>query len=438
MQNRSPWIHQLRPDRASTCLFEDIETDVAIVGAGIAGVATAFFALKYTDKRVTLLESYKLAHGATGHNAGQVTSYFERGFASLMDEFGAELAAEGQRSVEGAWELLDEMYTDAGLTIPFSRFEGHAGLSTYDQVLFHLRNNHARGLSGLPTERFRISENAPFLGRISEDYRTLFTVVPHEEILGLLETRDERFLAMISYQKGCVNSALFCEEVVLHLERTYPKRFSFFEHTPVVKVVLHDDLALLDAETHTVTAAHVILCTNGFDSIHVFTADGLAIDTNLHHNIHGVVGYMSGYLEKLNKLPGAWSYILPPNEDDEYYKSDPDTGDPYYLITRRPYVYEGAEDRNLISVAGPEVALKDRHTYSRDTDYPDAITEEIDRFVKENYKLDPNKKIDYLFTWHGLMGYTKNLVRLVGPDPRNPLLLYNLGCNGVGILPSAF
>ena len=36
------------------------------------------------------------------------------------------------------------------------------------------------------------------------------------------------------------------------------------------------------------------------------------------------------------------------------------------------------------------------------------------------------------------MGYTPNGVRLVGVEPKNRVLLYNLGCNGVGILPSIF
>ena len=40
------------------------------------------------------------------------------------------------------------------------------------------------------------------------------------------------------------------------------------------------------------------------------------------------------------------------------------------------------------------------------------------------------------FAWHGLMGYTRTGVRCIGTEPRNPALLYNLGCNGVGILPS--
>jgi len=36
------------------------------------------------------------------------------------------------------------------------------------------------------------------------------------------------------------------------------------------------------------------------------------------------------------------------------------------------------------------------------------------------------------------MGYTENKVRLIGAEPRNPVLLYNLGCNGLGLLPSIF
>ena len=31
-----------------------------------------------------------------------------------------------------------------------------------------------------------------------------------------------------------------------------------------------------------------------------------------------------------------------------------------------------------------------------------------------------------------------NGVRMVGPEPKNPVLLYNLGCNGIGILPSIY
>jgi glycine/D-amino acid oxidase-like deaminating enzyme len=42
----------------------------------------------------------------------------------------------------------------------------------------------------------------------------------------------------------------------------------------------------------------------------------------------------------------------------------------------------------------------------------------------------------YDFVWHGLMAYTEGQIRVVGAEPRNPVLLCNLGCNGVGFLPS--
>jgi glycine/D-amino acid oxidase-like deaminating enzyme len=44
----------------------------------------------------------------------------------------------------------------------------------------------------------------------------------------------------------------------------------------------------------------------------------------------------------------------------------------------------------------------------------------------------------YEFHWHGLMGYNDGRIRVVGANPRHPRVLYNLGCNGVGFLPSTF
>lgn len=46
--------------------------------------------------------------------------------------------------------------------------------------------------------------------------------------------------------------------------------------------------------------------------------------------------------------------------------------------------------------------------------------------------------LPYDFQWHGLMGYNDSGIRIVGAHPRHPRLLYNLGCNGVGFLPSIY
>ena len=88
LPSRSPWIAQMAPDGPPRPLSEDATADVVIIGAGIAGVATAFFTLRSTTKRVVLLERDRVARGATGRNAGQLTTYFERPLFDIAAEFG--------------------------------------------------------------------------------------------------------------------------------------------------------------------------------------------------------------------------------------------------------------------------------------------------------------------------------------------------------------
>lgn len=428
-KNNSPWVSQLKSDRLQKELTKDTTTDVAIVGAGIAGVSTAFYILKNTNKNVVMVDRFKLAHGATGHNAGQVVSYFERGFANLAQEFGLELAAKGQQAVEDSWNLIEEMYTTAGLNIPFSRFQGHAGLSSKELVLHHLENNLQRKTAKLRTEDIHVASDAPFLNEIPKQYASLYSLAPRATILRMLETTNNSYVAVVSYQKGCVNSALFCEEVVLYLLKKYTRRFALYEHTRIEKIVLKRGFALLDGLKAVIRATKVVLCTNGFDDIHILNETGLDIDAKFHHMLHGTVGYMSGYLEKQNKPPTAISYLSNPNST---------TSDPYYYLTRRYYEWEGEKEMNLISIGGPEASLDHRGKYSHESEYPDEVAEQIDQFVRSTYNINPNRKIEYAFTWHGLMGYTKNGVRLIGVEPKNHALLYNLGCNGVGILPSIY
>mgnify|MGYP000219589236 CR=1 FL=1 len=428
-KNNSPWIYQLDKTRVSTKLLSDIETDVAIVGAGIAGVSTAFFTLKNTNKKVILLDGRKLAHGATGHNGGQIVSYFERPLDDIAEEFGLDMARDGQMAIESAWELMDEIYTTAGLDMSLSRFLGHAGIIELDDVLRYLKSNQTRLKMGLVPEDFLVADDASFLSDIPEEFNGLFRIVPHNFILERLDTKDNRFYASISFQKGCMNSALFCQEVVRYLEKTYQDRFSLFEHTHIGKIVLKDDHALLDAGDHTVTSTRVVLCTNGFENFTIINKSGLDIDANFHHSVSGLVGFMSGFLEDYDKPPSAIAYI-----SKGYSPIDGE----YYYVTRREFD-SGKEKKNLISIGGPELKLEDRAIYASDIDYPEEAKDGIGRFVRKVLGRGENGgRTRYLFEWHGLMGYTKNLIRLIGLEPKNPVLLYNLGCNGVGLLPSIY
>lgn len=427
--NQSPWIHQLDPKRAALTLHGDAQTDIAIVGAGIAGVATAFFALHETNKKITLIEGGRLAHGATGHNAGQVAAYFERPLHDIVEEFGPDLTKEGQEAIEHSFELLERMYSVANLTIPFSRFLGHAGMVDFDRVLSHLKDNEMRETLVLSIEEFLISENASFLKDIPLKYARFYKVVPQQKIFDLLETTDPRFIACLSSPKGSINSALFCQEIILYLQKTFPTRFSFYEHTHINKVVLKHDHALLDAVHYEIHARRVVLCTNGFETFTIINESGLDINTRFHHTIRGVVGFMSGYLKTFDKPPIALSYIV---KGDSQFEGD------YYYLTRRQFKQDEGSKLNLITVGGPEIELEDTAFYAKDQDYPEEAQKSIDAFIHSTFEDSETKQIEYQFKWHGLMGYTTNGIRLIGIEPKNPVLLYNLGCNGVGILTSIY
>ncbi len=427
----SPWVSQLNKERPIVKLSHDITTDVTVVGAGIAGISTVFFLLKNTNFNVVLIEAGRLAHGATGHNAGQIVSYFERPFKDMVKEFGVKRAAHAWAAVESAWVLLMTMYTEAGLTIPLERFTGHAGFSSEKQVLEFLEDAYERKSARLHVEEVLIAADAPFLDKVPEKYNEIFKVAPREEILSRLETKNSTFVACASYQKGTTNSALFCQEVVDYLLNKYKGRFSLYENSPVKKVVLKKDFALLDVDVATVTTKKVVLCTNGFEHFSIINEKGLDIDSKFHHLVTGVVGYMSGYLEDYTKPPTAISYFTDPDATEI---------DPYIYLTRREYKTDDNSRKSLVCIGGPEHNLDDREKYIGDYEYPEEAQKQIDDFVHSTY-LDPAKKdsqVEYQFTWHGLMGYTPNGVRLIGAEPKNPVLLYNLGCNGIGILPSIY
>ncbi len=423
--NHSPWIVQLKRTRPVEPLSENLSTDTVVVGGGIAGIATAYFLLTKGTERVVLLEAGKVAHGATGHNAGQITSYFEKSFTQLAERYGIVQTAAAQKAIEeDARTLLEHIFAHAELSTPFSQFIGYDGLSLETQVLEALHDLYLKAKAGLRVRPLLIAKEWIGHGMIPHEYIPYTLVVAQENILSLLETTDTQYIAALPFLSGCMNSAMFTEELAGYLLATFPDRFTLKEHTPVSRIVLGEGEVLLHAGINTVTARYVVLCTNGFESLEILNPRGADIDTAFHTEVEGVVGYMAAYKEELNRAPfaGIYSHSLVSEST------------PYFYTTRRPFEDESNATHNLVCVGGPEMYLPDRATYDAHKEYPLEISDAIATFSSLHYKHHPH--MDYY--WHGLMGYTKSWVRLVGFEQKNKRLLYNLGCNGVGILTSVY
>jgi glycine/D-amino acid oxidase-like deaminating enzyme len=435
MSNVSPWISQLKKHRPVVTISENVSTDIAVVGAGIAGVTTAYFTLKHTNHTVLLIEGSKVAHGATGHNAGQIVSYFERQISELVKEFGLELTAQAQHAIDSGWGLLENIYADTKIVTPFSQFRGFAGCQDLDEILVHLENILCCKQAHINYEPMIIAQESAVLQRIPTKYNTIYSVLPQKNILEMLETDDSRYIAVLSAKKGCMNSALFCEHLLNHILATYPNRFKLVEESPVSEVVLEKERALLHIRNRTVTSKKVVLCTNGFEKFTITNKAGRDIDKAFHHLVRGSVGYMAGYLEEKTRPPIAISYL--PNKESSLSNEALDA-EPYFYLTRRPFENDEHKNYNLVCIGGPEALMDDTNNYKKEHPFPEEAQNMIDSFLHKTYKYSPKGSIEYRYHWHGLMGYTPNGVRCIGAEPANQILLYNLGCNGVGILPSIY
>ncbi len=424
--SRSPWIDQLRSDREPQPLDSDVTTDVAVVGAGIAGLATAFFLLRDTDEQVLLIERDRAGRGATGHNAGQLTTYFERPLFDLVDTYGFDKVIAAQRGIDDSWDLLDIMVAESGAQVRIDRFTGYLGMFALNHVMVHLRDSSLRERGGLRVGSCVVSEKADFRGEIPQEYAHLYSVVSPAVVRELLDTADDHYNAVLSGRTGAINGALLIEQVLEYLQDRFDDRFRFVDHTTVRHIDLNAADAIIDTGDHRVTANHVVMCTNGFIDHVIDNRVGSPIETHMHHRVSGRVGYMAAFLERAGRTPTTLSYIRNAIIGDST---------PYVYVTRRPYD-QPAGPATLTCIGGPEAELDDRATYIRDAEFPAVILDEIDNDILPIVDATRPSGSGYDYAWHGLMAYTESRVRLIGYEPRNPVLLYNLGCNGVGFLPS--
>src|SRR5688572_30397397 len=87
---QSHWM-ATAPGTPSPPLGEDLEADVVVVGAGIAGISTAW-ELSRTGRSVVLLEADRVAAGVTGYTTAKVTAQHTMVYADLTRRFGADAA----------------------------------------------------------------------------------------------------------------------------------------------------------------------------------------------------------------------------------------------------------------------------------------------------------------------------------------------------------
>ncbi|MFG1997729.1 FAD-dependent oxidoreductase [Spirillospora sp. NPDC048911] len=100
------------------------EVDVLVLGAGIAGLTTAYL-LARAGRSVTVLEAARIAEGVSGHTTAKVTSQHNLIYADLTERYGREKAGLYGESQQAALGWITSQVQELGVDCDFRRRDNH-------------------------------------------------------------------------------------------------------------------------------------------------------------------------------------------------------------------------------------------------------------------------------------------------------------------------
>ena len=113
-------------------LKENVHVDVCVIGAGIAGLSTAYH-LARAGRSVAVLDDGALASGMTRMTTGHLTSMLDDRYFELEKLHGAEAMRVAADSHSAAIERIDEIVRAEGIDCDFARLDGYLFLAEGDK-----------------------------------------------------------------------------------------------------------------------------------------------------------------------------------------------------------------------------------------------------------------------------------------------------------------
>lgn len=159
---RSPWRAadgMLTPPP----LTADIDVDVCIVGAGIAGMSTAYL-LAREGKSVAVLDDGPIGGGETGNTTAHLSNVIDDGYVAIERHHGHEGARLACESHAAAVDRIEQAVVDEAIACGFARLDGHLFLGEGDDADTLDREYEAAKRAGVDVERLTHANLAGFLG----------------------------------------------------------------------------------------------------------------------------------------------------------------------------------------------------------------------------------------------------------------------------------
>ncbi|MDR3647267.1 MAG: FAD-dependent oxidoreductase [Candidatus Babeliales bacterium] len=353
--------------KTSPALSSNLETDIIVVGGGMAGLhaAQAFHTQGY---KVTLLEKSYCGAGASGKSSGFITPESELNVTHLLNLFG----------FDGAKKLWD--LTVYGCTL----IENNIKNFNLD-CDYKVQNTLVVASSDNDFKELEIEHN----NRTKLGYKTkLYSKTELTQVLG----SHKYFGGLESYDTFGVSGYKYCQQLKTHLESI---GVQVFEDSCVVKI----NQDSVETSQYKVTAKYIIVCVDRFlPEFNKFPKDVYCAQTFLMLS------------EPLSKE--TIEQIFP---KEQLMVWDTDFIYQYFRIIEDNRLMVGGSD--LISIFWG----REQHNQKR-------IIKHLDKYIKNKF---PQLKINFEFFWPGLIGVSKDLAPVAGPDTKYSNIYYISGATGL-------
>jgi glycine/D-amino acid oxidase-like deaminating enzyme/nitrite reductase/ring-hydroxylating ferredoxin subunit len=173
------------PDTNYSQLPENLTVDVAVLGGGITGIATAYF-LKQAGASVAVIEAGRIVKSVTGNTTAKITSLHSLIYDHLISQFGEEQARLYANAQESGKEKIASLVNELNIDCDFRRTSAYTYTLLDEEVRQIEDEVKAAAKLGLPVS-FVQSTELPFAvkGAVRFDNQAQFH--PRKYLLALAE-----------------------------------------------------------------------------------------------------------------------------------------------------------------------------------------------------------------------------------------------------------
>ena len=367
-ETESSWFRNLRHPLRFNRLAQNISVDVAIIGAGIAGITTAYL-LSRSGKSVAILEDGYIGSGETGRTTAHITHALDDRYYNIEKKKGPKNARLAAESHTAAINLIENSIREEVIDCDFERLNGFLFLDESDKKSSLQRELKALKKAGVLKARM-INESP----------------LESADISPCICFPDQAQFQPIQYLTGIAHSMVTDKEVQIFTET----------HAKDIKRVDTDSVIKTD-KGNAVTAQSIVLATNApiVDKVSKIYDKQLAYRT-----------YVIAARIRKNSIPLALYW---------------DTGDQKSKDHVKPYHYarvQRTKDKNfdLLIVGGEDHKTGIRMNKN---DF-DAKFKRLELWMRKIFSLEG----PVIYAWSGQVMEPLDGLAFIGPNPGNDKNIY--------------